>query len=138
LLRDLAAPEFQAKNTSADLALVFAEMRRNNLSLFGVMLLTPQLEAVPEVDAEGRLRLSGFVPSRPLQVKLIWRSRLRLTMEASERCYLYAAGRGIQITGAETCGFGQQGVGATTTNGTESGNTETAAPKLAPTEEEKR
>ena len=44
-------------------------MRRNNLSLFGVMLLTPQLEAVPEVDAEGRLRLSGFVPTQPLQVK---------------------------------------------------------------------
>ncbi|WP_454628116.1 hypothetical protein [Bradyrhizobium cenepequi] len=69
VLRDLAAPEFQAKNSAADLALVFTEMRQTNLNLFSVILLTPQLTAAPEVDTGGRLRLSGFVPSRPKQVK---------------------------------------------------------------------
>jgi len=78
VLRDLAAPEFQAKNTSADLALVFAEMRRNNLSLFGVMLLTPQLEAVPEVDAEGACAFPVSSEPGRCRSSLIWRSRLRL------------------------------------------------------------
>jgi hypothetical protein len=53
VLRDLASQEFQAKNTSADLALVFAEMRKSNLSLFSVTLLSPQLSAAPDIDAEG-------------------------------------------------------------------------------------
>jgi hypothetical protein len=69
VLRDLASQEFQAKNTSADLALVFAEMRKSNLSLFSVMLLSPQLSAAPDIDAEGRLRISGYVLTSPQQVK---------------------------------------------------------------------
>jgi hypothetical protein len=69
VLRDLASQEFQAKNTSADLALVFTDMRRSNLSLFSVMLLSPQLSAAPEIDAEGHLRVSGYVPTSPQQVK---------------------------------------------------------------------
>lgn len=69
VLRDLGSPEFQARNTAADLGLVFAEMRKSGLSLFSVLLLTPQLTSAPELDNDGRLRVSGFVPMRPQQVK---------------------------------------------------------------------
>ncbi len=79
VLRDLASQDFQARNSSADLALVFAEMRRSNLTLFSVMLLSPQLAAAPEIDAEGRLRISGYVPTSPQQVKfdLVYESSSR-------------------------------------------------------------
>lgn len=79
VLRDLASQEFQARNTSADLALVFADMRRSNLSLFSVMLLSPQLSSAPEIDAEGRLRVAGYVPTSPQQVKF------EVAYEASSR-----------------------------------------------------
>jgi hypothetical protein len=69
VLRDLGASEFQARNTAADLALVFTDMRRMNVNLFGVMMLSPQLTSAPEVDSEGRLRLSGYVPIQPVQIK---------------------------------------------------------------------
>jgi hypothetical protein len=69
VLRDLGSPEFQARNTAADLSIVFSEMRKSNLSLLSVLLLSPQLTSSPELDSEGRLRVSGFVPMRPQQVK---------------------------------------------------------------------
>jgi hypothetical protein len=69
VLRDLASPTFQTRNTAADLGIVFAEMRKSNLSLLGVLLLSPQLTSTPEVDGDGRLLLSGYVPVRPQQIK---------------------------------------------------------------------
>lgn len=69
VLRDLGSPEFQARNSAADLGIVFSEMRKSGLSLFSVLLLSPQLSAAPELDNDGRLRVSGFVPMRPQQVK---------------------------------------------------------------------
>lgn len=69
VLRDLASPTFQARNTAADLGIVFAEMRKSNLSLYSVLLLSPQLSSAPELDEDGRLRVSGYVPTRPQQVK---------------------------------------------------------------------
>jgi hypothetical protein len=68
VLRDLAAPDFQARNNAADLALSFSDLRRRNFDLFGAALLAPQLTAAPALDAEKRLRLTGFFPTRPLQI----------------------------------------------------------------------
>ena len=68
VMRDLAAPDFQARNTAADLALIFADLRRRNFDLYGAALLAPQLSAVPAVDADNRLRLTGFFPTRPQQI----------------------------------------------------------------------
>lgn len=68
VLRDLAAPDFQAKNTAADLALVFTDLRRRNIDLFAVALLNPQFTPAPALDASGRVRLTGFFPTRPLQI----------------------------------------------------------------------
>ena len=68
VLRDLAAPEFQAKNTAADLAQSFADLRRRNFDLFGAALLAAQFTAPPAVDANGRLHLTGFFPTRPRRI----------------------------------------------------------------------
>ncbi len=68
VLRDLAAPDFQAKNTAADLAQDFADLRRRNFDLFAVALLAPQFAAAPALDANGLLRLKGFFATRPSQI----------------------------------------------------------------------
>jgi hypothetical protein len=68
VLRDLAAPEFQAKNTAADLAQVFTDLRRRNFDLFSVALAAPQLTAPPALDAAKMLRLTGIFPTRPQQI----------------------------------------------------------------------
>jgi hypothetical protein len=68
VMRDLAAPDFQARNTAADLAQIFADLRRRNFDLYGVALLAPELAAAPALDAEKRLHLTGFFPTRPQQI----------------------------------------------------------------------
>jgi hypothetical protein len=68
VLRDLAAPDFQAKNTAADLSQIFTDLRRRNFDLFATALLAPQFTTPPAKDASGRLRLTGSFPTRPLQI----------------------------------------------------------------------
>ncbi len=68
VLRDLAAPDFQARNSAADLALSFTDLRRRNFDLFAVALLAPRLTATPALDAKGMLHLAGLFPTRPLQI----------------------------------------------------------------------
>jgi hypothetical protein len=68
VLRDLAAPDFQAANTAADLAQNFTDLRRRKFDLFTVALAAPQLTAPPGLDDHGMLRLTGFFPTRPLQI----------------------------------------------------------------------
>ena len=47
VLRDLAAPDFQARNSAADLSQSFADLRRRNFDLFAAALIAPQLTAAP-------------------------------------------------------------------------------------------
>ncbi|HLW52798.1 MAG TPA: hypothetical protein VKW06_08135 [Candidatus Angelobacter sp.] len=68
VLRDLASPEFQAKNSAADLGQIFADLRRRNFDLFAAALLTPTFNSAPALDANGRLHLTGFFPTRPMQI----------------------------------------------------------------------
>jgi hypothetical protein len=68
VLRDLAAPDFQARNTAADLAQIFADLRRRNFDLFAAALLAPKFTAAPALDSNRRMRLTGFFPTRPLQI----------------------------------------------------------------------
>jgi hypothetical protein len=69
VLRDLAAPGFQVKNSAADLGLIFSDLRRRHVDLFAVALMAPQLAAPPSLDGNGMLRLSGHFPTQPLQIK---------------------------------------------------------------------
>jgi hypothetical protein len=67
VLRDLASPSFQAKNSAADLATIFGDLRERHFDLFAVALAAPQLSAAPHLE-NGMLRLTGFFPTRPLQI----------------------------------------------------------------------
>ena len=67
VLRDIGAPGFQA-NTAARLGEIFAGLRRDNLDLAGVAALDPQLTVLPEIDASGMMRMTGFFPSAPAQI----------------------------------------------------------------------
>lgn len=69
VLRDLAAPDFQARNTAADLALTFLDLRRRNFDLYGAALLAPQFTDAPVLDQQGMLRLAGYIPTQPQQIK---------------------------------------------------------------------
>lgn len=67
VLRDLAAPGFQAKNSAADLGAIFQDIRARKVDLGGAALLSPQL-ASPPAAQDGRLRLSGTIPTEPLLI----------------------------------------------------------------------
>jgi hypothetical protein len=67
VLRDLGAPGFQT-NTAARLGDIFAGLRRDNLDLSGVAALDPQLTLLPEIGADGMMRMTGFFPSAPAQI----------------------------------------------------------------------
>ncbi len=69
VLRDLAAPDFQARNTAADLALNFLDLRRRNFDLYAAALLAPQFSDAPALDQRGMLRLAGYIPTRPQQIQ---------------------------------------------------------------------
>jgi hypothetical protein len=68
VLRDLAAPDFQAKNTATDLGQIFTDLRRRRFDLFAVGIIAPQFTTAPALDASGKARLTGFFPTRPLQI----------------------------------------------------------------------
>jgi len=68
VLRDLAAPDFQTRNTAADLAQAFSDLRQRKFDLFAAALLAPQFTPAPALDADGKLHLTGFFPTRPLRI----------------------------------------------------------------------
>ena len=68
VLRDLSAPGFAAINSSARLGEIFAKLRNDNLDLSGVAVIDPQLSILPQIEANGLMRMAGFFPSVPAQV----------------------------------------------------------------------
>jgi hypothetical protein len=68
VLRDLAAPEFQSRNSAADLAQSFLDLRRRKFDLFAVSFAPPQFTSEPSLDASGKVRLMGFFATQPLQI----------------------------------------------------------------------
>ena len=67
VLRDLGSAEFQA-NSAARLAEIFTQQRRDNIDLSGVAVIEPQLTLLPQIEANGLMRMAGFFPSVPTQV----------------------------------------------------------------------
>ncbi len=68
VMRDLSAPGFQSANNAAKLTEIFAILRNHNLDLAPIMYFEPKLVRPAEIDANGMLRASGFIPTRPQQV----------------------------------------------------------------------
>jgi hypothetical protein len=67
VLRDIGAPGFQS-NSAARLGEIFAKLRNDNLDLSGVAVIDPQLNLLPQIEANGLMRMAGFFPSVPSQV----------------------------------------------------------------------
>nr|WP_249165353.1 hypothetical protein [Bradyrhizobium sp. AUGA SZCCT0431] len=67
VLRDIGAPGFQS-NSAARLGEIFAKLRNDNLDLSGVAVIDPQLNLLPQIEANGLLHMAGFFPSVPSQV----------------------------------------------------------------------
>jgi hypothetical protein len=68
VLRDMAAPGFQASNTAAKLGDVFRQHREQRVDMSAVALVTPQLVAGPVLDQNGMLRMAGVFPMQPVQI----------------------------------------------------------------------
>lgn len=68
VLHDLASPAFQASTTPVSLAQSFAELRARQIDMTTIALLVPQLAAAPSIDAQNRLRITGFYPGQPIQL----------------------------------------------------------------------
>jgi hypothetical protein len=68
VLRDLGSLRFRANNNAARLAAVFARLRDEGIDLAPVVVFDPQFAVPPGLDEEGRLRLVGQFPTRPLRV----------------------------------------------------------------------
>jgi hypothetical protein len=68
VLRDLAAPSFQAANTQAQLAVAFTTLRDQKLDMAGIVAVTPELTEPPGIDPNGMLRLVGFFPTEPQRI----------------------------------------------------------------------
>jgi hypothetical protein len=69
VLHDLAAPSLQAKHTAADLSQSFLDLRTRRIDLYAVALLAPQLSTAPHIEKDGRLRLTGEFPTKPLLIR---------------------------------------------------------------------
>ncbi|HEY7244265.1 MAG TPA: hypothetical protein VH678_10320 [Xanthobacteraceae bacterium] len=68
VLRDISAPGFQAKNSAADLSMIFASLRHQKIDLSTVVLLEPNFSPPPSIDDQNMLRLTGTLPTRPAPV----------------------------------------------------------------------
>ncbi len=69
VLHDLGAPTFQAGNSAAQLGIGFANLRNQNFDISPVAVVTPQVTEAPQITAQGLLRILGFFPTQPFQIK---------------------------------------------------------------------
>jgi hypothetical protein len=68
VFRALATKNFREKNDDAAVAAAFAAVRTVPLDYWSVAILPFQLTEAPSVSDGGLLRLTGFVPTRPLEL----------------------------------------------------------------------
>lgn len=68
VLRDLGSPDFQATNSAARLTEAFTDLRRRKLDYSPILFFDPKLMREPSLDEAGRLRLRGFIETRPEQI----------------------------------------------------------------------
>ena len=68
VLRDLGAPSFQAANSAATLAGVFAPIRSQNIDLGYTLVSTPVFQFPPALAQNGLLRIRGVFTLRPTPI----------------------------------------------------------------------
>ncbi len=69
VLRDLGSPGFRQQFDQARLTAIFANLRARGVDLSPVLMLLPNLTEQPVMTPEGRLRVVGNFPTRPLQIE---------------------------------------------------------------------
>ncbi len=69
VLRDLSSDRFRQKHQAADLARTFQTLSSRKIDLSPVLVNTPKLLRAPAISNDGRLRLKGMVPTKPLAVE---------------------------------------------------------------------
>ena len=67
VLRDLSSPGFRERNSAADLAAIFENLRKQKIDLSPIVLIDPVL-AKPKLSDEGLLLLKGYFPSEPVRI----------------------------------------------------------------------
>lgn len=68
VLRDLGTPLFRERLDQARLTAVFSNLRSRGINLSPVLMLAPNLKQA-ELTGQNRLRLAGYFPSQPLQIR---------------------------------------------------------------------
>jgi hypothetical protein len=68
VLRDLGTPQFQALNSDAKLAEIFAGLRGRKLDMSPVLFFDPKLIREPALQPGGLLRLTGYIPTDPQRI----------------------------------------------------------------------
>jgi|GEM_PF-2271313 len=67
VLRDLSSPGFRERNSAADLAAIFENLRQQKIDLSPIVLIDPVLTK-PKLSEEGLLLLKGHFPSEPVRI----------------------------------------------------------------------
>jgi hypothetical protein len=96
VLRDIGAPGFQS-NSAARLGEIFAKLRNDNLDLSGVAVIDPQLNLLPQIEANGLMHMAGFFPSVPDA------SQFRSVVCAGERSVAAVRHLGVDRTERTCC-----------------------------------
>src|SRR5215471_12875682 len=69
VVRDLASEDFRRRNSAAELAATFANLRQQKFDLSPILVIDPQLAEPPREIAPGRLQMIGHFPTRPQAVQ---------------------------------------------------------------------
>lgn len=69
VLRDLASPGFRERNSASDLGTIFANLRQQKIDLSPIVLLDPVITQSKFSKEQNQLRLAGYFPSEPVQIK---------------------------------------------------------------------
>lgn len=102
VLRDLGSPSFQAVNSAARLTEAFTDLRQRRLDFSPILFFDPKLVRHASVDEGGRLRLRGFIETRPEQINFDM-----MFEDVAGDWRLFGLAVQMQPAPAETAGAGQ-------------------------------
>jgi hypothetical protein len=69
VLRDLGTEAFRSRNSAAELAAIFQNLRAKKFDLSPILMLEPVFTQTPGLNGDGQLVLVGYFPTRPLTVQ---------------------------------------------------------------------
>jgi hypothetical protein len=67
VLRDLASPGFREKNSAADLAAIFQNIRQQKIDMSPIVAIEPMLNQ-PRVAADGQVAIDGFFEAQQMRI----------------------------------------------------------------------